>query len=194
MAENLPEPEPAHMPVPTPQPAPAPAVPPAMTKDDIKKVVMDVIADNQITPVESDKTIAALNGALAIMDKPSEREADIHAQYQDKLKDKDTQLLKVLSAFISSVLLSTIVLLTTLGVSWDSIAGIGATLGIQFLVALVIVWLKDKAPVVVAALKKGTEVVRPLLSPAARQGLDTLTKIVGDAEATQKKFDEAIKT
>lgn len=194
MAENLPEPEPAHMPVPTPQPAPAPAVPPAMTKDDIKKVVMDVIADNQITPVESDKTIAALNGALAIMDKTSEREADIHAQYQDKLKDKDTQLLKVLSAFISSVLLSTIVLLTTLGVSWDSIAGIGATLGIQFLVGLVIVWLKDKAPVVVAALKKGTEVVRPLLSPAARQGLDTLTKIVGDAEATQKKFDEAIKT
>lgn len=194
MAENLPEPEPAHMPVPTPQPAPAPAVPPAMTKDDIKKVVMDVIADNQITPDESNKTIAALNGALAIMDKTSEREADIHAQYQDKLKDKDTQLLKVLSAFISSVLLSTIVLLTTLGVSWDSIAGIGATLGIQFLVGLVIVWLKDKAPVVVAALKKGTEVVRPLLSPAARQGLDTLTKIVGDAEATQKKFDEAIKT
>jgi transposase len=153
-----------------------------MTREEVLAIAKEVMADGVISQEESDRTVVALNSALAIMDKQAEREADIHAQYQDKLKEKDAQLLKIIGAFVSSVMIMSIVLFTAAGLSIKSIIGMGGTLAAQFLLGIVIVWLKDRAPAVVAGIKKATEIIKPLLDPRVQAGVEVISKLVEGAK------------
>lgn len=148
----------------------------------LKPFILEILADQTVTPDEVDKTVYALNGALNIMDKQAEREKTIVAAYEDKLKDKDKQTLKLMAAFATAVIINTVLILVVAGLSFLSILLMLGQVAVAIIIGIVIAWLKEHAPIVLDLLQKGTDVVRPILPAPVQQGIATIGKVV-DADA-----------
>ena len=145
---------------------------------ELAKEIEAIIADGKISDQEHDSTISALKLALVIMSKQEERENDIRGEYEDKLKEKDGIIVKIgaliglgfgtqsLFQFINngtppeSILLSMLMFLASFGVS------------------LGILLLKEKMPALVSKIKSVTDVIKPMVDPKVRQGLDVISEVL----------------
>jgi len=155
-----------------------------ISKDELKKLIGEILADGQISSQESDKTVMALTVAITIMNKQEERESELISKYEDKFKEKDSQLLKVMGAFASAVMIQIAVLFGMNQVDPGAVLMIGVSIFIQVMLGILIVWLKDRAPALLPYIKRGTEIIKPLVNPTIQAGLTAIGKLI---DATDEK-------
>jgi hypothetical protein len=144
--------------------------------------VIEVLADNMITPDESEKVTKALNAACAVMDKQSEREDAIKVEYEQKLKDKDALIVKLMGVYASAVIGQVMVSMGILGVNPQVFWLMLASIGIQIGMGIVYFVLKEKAPAILNVIRKGTDIVKPLLPVEVQQGIDTIKKVIDETK------------
>ena len=145
-------------------------------KQDLKTTMSDVTADGKITPDESDRAVAGLSLALKIIDKQEERESSIKAEYEDKLKEKDGHIVKVMGMYAAAVVGQLVVNMGILGINSTTFLLLLASVGIQIVMGMVYFVLKEKAPGLLIAIRKATDIVKPMLDPAIQAGIDTVEK------------------
>jgi len=146
--------------------------------DELKNDITQIVKDGQVTPDESDVAVKSLNTAFKIMTEHDNIMAEQKAEYEDKLKQKDALIVKISSLVAGSFFGQSALQFWLFNVPLDKLLIAGLLFLCSFLGSIGILYLQKAFPSLLPKFKSTVEVIKPLVDPNVKQGLEGLEKLV----------------
>jgi hypothetical protein len=155
----------------------------------LAREVATLIEDDKITSEESDRTVAALKLAIQLTRQQEDAKAEIIADYEDRLKAKDKQVVVLTTIIAGAIFGSAIMQYLQDGMDWTRIGFMLLQIGIGILSAILILFIKQRVPALLPKLKSATDILVPLVDPRLKQGLQAVGQIVDAVENAPQLVD-----
>lgn len=145
---------------------------------EMKEEAEAILKDDKIDEHEEEVAKTILGLYIKMIDKEAELLDTVKADYEDKLKKKDDQLVQICTVLIGAMLGTTIFEMIGNGYSPVSIILLGVKIGLGMLMSVGVMFIKAKFPSLLMPLIKGTEILKPLADPVIATALDKMNAML----------------